>query len=79
MTSVVLVRGDVFADALTAGPLAGRQGSALLLTAGPDQLGDPVRAFLGEHASTLESVHVLGGPSAVSDGVVEELAAVLGG
>lgn len=67
---VNLARGDEFADALASGPHGGTDGPApMLLTESPDSLGAATADWLRAHASTLQDGHLLGGSSAVSDGV----------
>ena len=69
---VNLARGDDFADALAGAPHAGREPAPIVLTQSQSQLGAPTATWLRNHAGTLESGHVLGGPAAVSDAVVQE-------
>lgn len=71
--AVVIASGERFADALAGGPAAAQLGAPLLLTA-PTSLPAAVRAEL-ERLDAPEAV-VLGGPAAVSEGVVTELRAL---
>ena len=64
--NAVLTRGDDFPDALSASYLAGRLGTGILLTR-TDVLEPAVVSAL--QASGVRNVFVLGGPTAVSDGV----------
>jgi putative cell wall-binding protein len=81
-TGVVLARGDVFPDALGAGPFAGgnhpadagSSGVALLLTKGPDTLGEGPTMFLSAHAATLTHGWLLGATDAISDQIAQQAA-----
>ncbi len=68
----VLVRDDVFADALSAGPLAGAGGPILLTPPGP-ALHPAVRNTLERVLPRGRTVWLVGGPDAVSEGVRQEL------
>jgi putative cell wall-binding protein len=70
----VIARDDVFADALAAGPLAGAGGPILLSPPGP-ALHPAVRASLERVLPRGRVVWLVGGSSAVSDGVAGELRA----
>ena len=72
-TTVVLVRGDQLADALSAAPYAARTGTPMLLTAS-DHLPDATRAGLDDILGDQGTLKVVGGPGAVHDDVVEEAA-----
>lgn len=63
---VNLARGDFFADALAAGPMAGRNQSPILLAATPDVLGEVNRAWLGGKCAEVTAIRALGGPAAIS-------------
>jgi len=67
---VVLARGDSFADALTAGPLAGKFDAPILLTT----TGSLSEGVLGE-IQRLEAKHIylIGGESAISSKIEKEL------
>lgn len=67
----VVVRGDVFADAMAGGPLAGTQGPLLLTGSGA--LHSRVRAELERVLAPAATVYVLGGTQALSDAVVDDL------
>lgn len=69
----VIARNDVFADALTAGPLAGKEGP-VLFTQG-DHLDGRVAAELDRVLAPDGVVYVLGGTAAVSGGVTDALRA----
>lgn len=77
MTSehVVIASGEVFSDALSAGPLAAKLGAPLLLV----RFGD-LPAVTAEALRTLAptSVTVLGGPGTISAPVLEEIASLTG-
>ena len=67
---VVLVRGDTFPDALSAGPLG--CGSPLLLTR-PGALPASTEAVVRRLGARIRSVYVLGGTAAVGEDVVEQV------
>jgi poly-gamma-glutamate capsule biosynthesis protein CapA/YwtB (metallophosphatase superfamily)/putative cell wall-binding protein len=67
---VLLARGDDFADALAAGPFAGRNGAAVLLAASPAQLGPDAQTWLAERCGETGPVQVAGGSAAVSEQVL---------
>jgi putative cell wall-binding protein len=69
-TAALLVSGEVFADAVTAGPLAYSGNVPILLTL-PDALPDATAEALVDIG--IERVVVLGGTAAVSETVVAEL------
>jgi putative cell wall-binding protein len=71
-TSVDLARGDAFADALAGAPHAGKATAPLLLTAGPNSLGLPTRAWFTKRAPTLAAGFILGGTGAISSAVEAE-------
>lgn len=68
----VIVRDDVYADALAAGPLAGRGGPLLLTPPGP-VTHPAVRQALEQTLPRGRTVWLVGGTSAVSAGVEREL------
>ena len=70
----VVARDDLFADALAAGPLAGDRGPLLITPPGP-VLHPAVRLALERTLPRGRTVWLVGGSSAVSDGVARELAA----
>ena len=72
--AVLLARGDVFADALAAGP-HGAQLDAPVLLARPDALPAAAAAELRSRAGTVDIVRALGSPRALADETV--LAAAL--
>lgn len=77
---VALARGDVFADALTMGPLAGLFQIPLLLTEGPSSLGSATAGQLAvEGSHGVYEIHIAGGVSAISTAVENAALAALGG
>jgi putative cell wall-binding protein len=68
----VITRDDVFADALAAGPLAGKTGPILLTPPGP-VLHPDARIALEHILPRGRPVWLVGGTSAVSSGVEDEL------
>ncbi|MBA2577957.1 MAG: cell wall-binding repeat-containing protein [Euzebyaceae bacterium] len=74
----VLVSGEVFADALVAGPAVAKEGGVMMLSAQPTlDNSPPTRAYLEEFAGAVETLYVIGGTVAVSDEVVAEANAIL--
>lgn len=72
-----LARGDAFPDALAGGPHGGLELSPILLTQSPTELSAAVDSFLRANAQTIDSLHVLGSESAVSESVVERAVAAV--
>jgi putative cell wall-binding protein len=70
VTHANLARGDDFADALAGSAHAGEDLSPILLTVSPNSLGTAAANYFGANAETLASIHVFGGPSAVTDSTV---------
>jgi len=73
--AVVLARDDVYADALTGGPLAGAVGAPLLLSE-PARLSPATAAELRRVLAPDGTVHLLGGTDALSAAVADEVAAL---
>jgi len=69
-TRVNLARGDVPADSLTGGPLAGLGRSTVLLTNNSTDLSAATTAYLAEESISLEGGYVFGGSAAISNGTV---------
>lgn len=65
-----LARGDDFADALAGAAHAGEDLSPILLTLAPNSLGTAAANCFGDNAETLSTIHVFGGPSAITDPTV---------
>lgn len=76
---VQLARGDLFPDALTAGPYAGLTDAPILLAATPTALGTETTAWLDRSCLLMESVEGLGGTAALSPAVLAEAADVAEG
>lgn len=70
VTHANLARGDDFADALSGSANAGEELAPILLTLSPDQLGTPTGDYFADKAETLSTIHVYGGPAAVTDSTV---------
>jgi putative cell wall-binding protein len=70
VTHANLARGDDFADALSGSADAGQELAPILLTQTPDSLGTATGNYFADKAETLSTIHVYGGPSAVSDSTV---------
>jgi putative cell wall-binding protein len=77
-SGVYLARGDGFADALAAGPIAGMLGNPILLTSSPNQLGQGAANYLTSHHLSVSQVQAIGGTSAVSDSTLAAAVADLG-
>lgn len=67
---VNIARGDDFPDALSGSGNAGTEKALILLTQTPDSLGPAAALWLQQNSSTLTTMHVYGGPAAVSDSTV---------
>ncbi|RLG69790.1 MAG: hypothetical protein DRO11_07205, partial [Methanobacteriota archaeon] len=68
---VYVVRGDIFPDALVAGPVAARDKAPILLV-NPKKLPEPVEKLFEE--KNFDRAIIIGGPEAVSPRVEEKLA-----
>lgn len=77
-TDVGVASGMNFPDALTGGAFAANAGEPLLLT-DPAQLPGPIGDELAALAAHLRTVTIFGGPNAVSNTVVNQVAARVGG
>lgn len=75
MDGVLLATGMNFPDALSAGPLAGRSRSPLLLV---DPGASYVSFYLSKYKGTVRSTTVVGGTAAVPEGDRLAIARVLG-
>lgn len=75
-TTAVLARSDRFADALAATPLAGTDGPILFTRGGPEA---PLTPAVGEELERIlaagTTVHIVGGPAAVSEEAERDVAA----
>lgn len=76
--SFYLARGDLAADALSIGPLAGLQGHVLLLAANPTTLGPGAPTYLAGKAATITTITAVGYAAAVSPSVLNAATAALG-
>ncbi len=76
--SVFLARGDGFADALAAGPVAGMLGMPILLTASPNSLAQGAAGYLADHHLQISKIEAIGGTAAVSDAVLAAAVQALG-
>jgi putative cell wall-binding protein len=68
--TMLLANGAAFPDALAGAPLAAMMQTPILLTAGPDLLGDATAAFLAGTTGITQMI-ALGGPAAVSDDTLQ--------
>ena len=75
MDGVLLATGMNFPDALSAGPLAGRSRSPLLLV---DPGASYVSSYLSKYKGTVRSATIVGGTAAVPEGDRQAIARVLG-
>lgn len=71
--AVVLARGDQYADALAGVPFAGTKNAPILLTE-PTTLRDDVRAEIQRVLAPGGTVYVLGGTSAISAAIEQQIA-----
>jgi hypothetical protein len=76
--AIGLARRDVFADALAGGPHAGQRRAPILLTP-PTFLHPATEAYLCGNARSVSGAFVYGGTAAISDDVMSETEARLGG
>ncbi len=68
--------GEVFADALSGGPMLARaRGPMLLVRSG--EVPSPIRSFVAGHGTSVQEVVVIGGPLSVSPSVSDEIAGLL--
>jgi putative cell wall-binding protein len=67
-TNVDLARGDTYPDALTGGAYSGEAivKSPILLADSPFNLGSYTTAYLKANASTIATIHIFGGTSAIT-------------
>jgi putative cell wall-binding protein len=63
-----LVRGDAFADALVAGPAAGKLGGPILLTASPTRASGPTQQWFADRCEQVKTIVAVGGEGAISAG-----------
>jgi len=77
-STALLTRGDTFADALAAGPVAGLAKEVLVLTANPSTLGAGAATYLGGLAGTVTTISTLGFAAAVTPATVNAATAALG-
>lgn len=71
-STAVLARGDLFADALAAGPHAGEIRGPILLTVDPETLGETTRQWFSTAPATTEAVRAIGGTAAISTDTLDE-------
>ncbi len=76
-TLVGVASGETFPDGLSGGAMIGKAGSPLLLVAGSVGLTPVVKSYLQANAATIATVNVFGGPSAVTDAVVHDIATAI--
>ena len=77
--AVVLARGDLFPDALAGAPLAVNKGGPLLLAnlvAGATTVDARTVAEIQRVLTTGKTIHVLGGPTAIPDSMLQQLTAL---
>ncbi|MDN4593631.1 cell wall-binding repeat-containing protein [Polycladomyces subterraneus] len=72
LSTMVFARGDVFADALSGGPLAVFTGAPIMLTTST-KLESNVDAFLSEHRGETDQMYILGGYGSVSSTTEQQL------
>lgn len=69
--TVLLARGDGFADSLAAGPRGGELGAPVLLARQPDELGPAARAWLAAQCPSVTTVQAVGGAAAVTGAALQ--------
>jgi putative cell wall-binding protein len=78
-TGVSVASGANFPDALAAGPVGGKANEPMLLVPPTGALPEPIASYLATHAGGIATVQAFGGPSAVADAVLAEVAQSLAG
>jgi putative cell wall-binding protein len=76
--TVWIARGDSFADALAAGPVAGSLGESIVLTASPTLVGPGIASYFAGQAGTITAIDVLGGTAAVTPTTLNSAITALG-
>jgi hypothetical protein len=77
--TVWLATGANWPDALAGGAAVGARGETLLLIAGDNLANSPAtRDLLRQQAGTITRANLLGGPSAISQSVRDEVASIIG-
>ena len=74
---VSVARGDTFADALVAGPVAGAQQHVIVLTADPNTVGTGIGQYLAGRGGTVTTLQALGLTAAVSTATLNAAAETL--
>ena len=74
----LLARGDIFPDALTAGPYAGLTDAPIFLSPSPEELGTGAEWF-DQACLLISEIEAIGGTAAISAGVLEDAAATAEG
>ncbi len=74
---VSVARGDNFADALAAGPVAGAAQHVILLAAGPNTVGPGIGEYLAGRAGSVTTLQALGLSSAISSATLNGAAEML--
>lgn len=72
LSSLVFARGDVFADALSGGPLAAYTGSPILLTTS-GKIETNVESFLKANLGKTQTMYILGGLGSISADAEKQL------
>lgn len=72
---VNLARGDAFPDALAVGKLGATERAPTLLTASPNDLSAATRTYLQANADRIDTLHVIGDETAVSEQVASQASA----
>lgn len=74
----LLVSGQVFADAMVAGPAATHLGGTLVLVDPTDLSRSPATAtYLNEHAAEIDTAILVGGPVAIAEAVRDQIMAAI--
>ncbi len=76
---ISIASGVNFPDALAAGPIAGATGEPMLLVPADGSLPASIGAYLATRDGLALSTSVFGGPAAVADDVVQEVATAMAG
>jgi putative cell wall-binding protein len=76
LSSLVIARGDVFADALSGGPLAAYTGAPILLTTSSKLEGN-VSKYLTENQGATDFMYILGGTGSITTTTEQQLSSFI--
>jgi putative cell wall-binding protein len=76
LSNLVIARGDVFADALSGGPLAAYTGAPILLTTSTKLEGN-ISKYLTENQGSTDFIYILGGTGSISTTTEQQLSSFI--